>query len=486
MPARPPGGSRSNIGITNGIGRIRCGAIVVASRLRSTADSHATATCPLVMYRTPPCASLLDQRLVPAARSCRSTSATDSPRLAASSATPAPVTPPPTTRTSTTVAGPQRREVLAAPRGVERRSGSGRGGHGRSQPSRPRSSSSRAASRPTPSSSRADTTTDVTMISNVERHHVEVAPAHRAVGMALRHTATEVAEPDQLGRADPMGEVREEQLGVDLENPAEQRLVGQPARDADHRGDQPGPGGTAASRARLDLLQERAELAGHQLEQQRLDVRNHPVERHPADTGTPGHVGQRRTTHSHRQHGRAYRRQHVRGDLTPRAGRPGVGRDRQSVTNGRHVSHCIAWPPHRHGRPGATPSRSCRAALDTCCATSSDRWSPAQPTPIEQAQLTPSRLSGGVRAQLVEVVGAEAVADDHETRARHAGGQAYADIVRRRHGDASEAADAVVLPADAGEVAAVLAICSARQRRGRAVGRRHERGRRTVVVAGPL
>jgi alkyldihydroxyacetonephosphate synthase len=83
-----------------------------------------------------------------------------------------------------------------------------------------------------------------------------------------------------------------------------------------------------------------------------------------------------------------------------------------------------------------------------------------QPTPIEHAQLAPSQLSIAVREQLVEAVGTDSVRDDDETRARHAGGQSYVDIVRRRRGDASEAPDAVVLPADAGEVADVLAICS--------------------------
>src|SRR5690554_7235693 len=51
----------------------------------------------------PPCTSLELQPLVPLARSCDSSRATLSPRLAASRATPAPVIPPPTTSTSTVV-----------------------------------------------------------------------------------------------------------------------------------------------------------------------------------------------------------------------------------------------------------------------------------------------------------------------------------------------------------------------------------------------
>src|SRR5579872_5987361 len=48
----------------------------------------------------PPCTSLVDLLLVPLAKSAFSTSATLYPRAAASSATPAPVTPPPITSTS--------------------------------------------------------------------------------------------------------------------------------------------------------------------------------------------------------------------------------------------------------------------------------------------------------------------------------------------------------------------------------------------------
>src|SRR3954471_18572835 len=55
--------------------------------------------------------SLLDRLEVPAAQSRASSSATESPRLAASSAAPAPVTPPPMTRTSTTSSGSRSRSA---------------------------------------------------------------------------------------------------------------------------------------------------------------------------------------------------------------------------------------------------------------------------------------------------------------------------------------------------------------------------------------
>jgi alkyldihydroxyacetonephosphate synthase len=85
---------------------------------------------------------------------------------------------------------------------------------------------------------------------------------------------------------------------------------------------------------------------------------------------------------------------------------------------------------------------------------------PQQPAPIETAQLAPSRLPADVRDALVAALGETGVVDDDAARARHAGGQSYGDLVRRRAGDATEGPDAVVLPANAEQVADVLRICS--------------------------
>jgi len=85
---------------------------------------------------------------------------------------------------------------------------------------------------------------------------------------------------------------------------------------------------------------------------------------------------------------------------------------------------------------------------------------PAKAAPLAQARLAPSRLQPAVTARLENAVGNDGVRTDDETRAWHAGGQAYGDLVRRRHGDASAAPDAVVVPGDEDAVAAVLRICS--------------------------
>jgi alkyldihydroxyacetonephosphate synthase len=79
---------------------------------------------------------------------------------------------------------------------------------------------------------------------------------------------------------------------------------------------------------------------------------------------------------------------------------------------------------------------------------------------IADVAVAPSRLPPAARAALVTAVGDEAVHDDAQARARHAGGQAYADIIRRRRGDTSQAPDVVVVPRDAAAVTAAVRVCS--------------------------
>ncbi|MBV9485794.1 MAG: FAD-binding oxidoreductase [Frankiaceae bacterium] len=86
---------------------------------------------------------------------------------------------------------------------------------------------------------------------------------------------------------------------------------------------------------------------------------------------------------------------------------------------------------------------------------------PQEPADITAAIVPASRLPKVARAELVDALGADGVKDDDRIRAEHAGGQSYVDLVRRRHGDASEAPDAVLLPTAADQIASVLAICEA-------------------------
>jgi alkyldihydroxyacetonephosphate synthase len=61
---------------------------------------------------------------------------------------------------------------------------------------------------------------------------------------------------------------------------------------------------------------------------------------------------------------------------------------------------------------------------------------------------------------VTSAVGEEAVLSDDEDRLRHAAGSAYPDLIRLRTGTLEDAPDAVLLPADAAEVDAVLRACA--------------------------
>jgi alkyldihydroxyacetonephosphate synthase len=103
-----------------------------------------------------------------------------------------------------------------------------------------------------------------------------------------------------------------------------------------------------------------------------------------------------------------------------------------------------------------TLPRSARSLLKD----SLGRLTPQRPVPVDRVTLAPSSLPAAVRADLVTALGDGGVKDDDATRAFHAGGQSYTDIVRRRRGDTTEAPDAVLLPATTGAIADVLRICS--------------------------
>ena len=85
-------------------GRTRCGAMRSSSRPHSEKASRTRPKSGISRYRKPPWMSLLDRLEVPLAQSRASTTAVVSPRVTASSAQPAPTTPPPMTRMSTSPA----------------------------------------------------------------------------------------------------------------------------------------------------------------------------------------------------------------------------------------------------------------------------------------------------------------------------------------------------------------------------------------------
>jgi alkyldihydroxyacetonephosphate synthase len=85
---------------------------------------------------------------------------------------------------------------------------------------------------------------------------------------------------------------------------------------------------------------------------------------------------------------------------------------------------------------------------------------PSHAVALSAAAPAPSRLPRAAVERLTAVVDRDAIRLDDEARARHAGGQAYVDIARRRRGDAGAAPDAVITPADAAAVSQVLRVCA--------------------------
>ncbi len=79
------------------------------------------------------------------------------------------------------------------------------------------------------------------------------------------------------------------------------------------------------------------------------------------------------------------------------------------------------------------------------------------PVPLESISLRPSRLDDPVLASLRRLLGDDAVRLDARTRIEHACGKAYRDLVRVRAGVVPNPPDAVVYPANEGQVAALIA-----------------------------
>jgi alkyldihydroxyacetonephosphate synthase len=68
-------------------------------------------------------------------------------------------------------------------------------------------------------------------------------------------------------------------------------------------------------------------------------------------------------------------------------------------------------------------------------------------------------LDDALVAELAEIVGADHVLVDHETRLHRTRGKSTPDLLKLRHGDGSDSPDAVVRPGNHDEVAAVIAWC---------------------------
>jgi alkyldihydroxyacetonephosphate synthase len=85
------------------------------------------------------------------------------------------------------------------------------------------------------------------------------------------------------------------------------------------------------------------------------------------------------------------------------------------------------------------------------------------PVALGDVRLPAPALPAAARERLAAIVGDEYLRDDRLARVTHAAGRGYHDLVRLRAGDAAAAPDAVVYPADAEQVAAVLRACAQEQ-----------------------
>lgn len=105
-------------------------------------------------------------------------------------------------------------------------------------------------------------------------------------------------------------------------------------------------------------------------------------------------------------------------------------------------------PARRHGLP------------PHAAAFLSEAVGPTAPTPpAGPPPLRPAVLPEPVAAALREAVGSDHVLLDDDARLLRAAGRSYLDLLRLRGTDPLDAPDAVVLPGDAAEVAAVLRTC---------------------------
>ncbi|HVP01215.1 MAG TPA: FAD-binding oxidoreductase [Solirubrobacteraceae bacterium] len=82
------------------------------------------------------------------------------------------------------------------------------------------------------------------------------------------------------------------------------------------------------------------------------------------------------------------------------------------------------------------------------------------PVALEDVRLPRTRLRRRAAEALRAIVGEDGVREDRAARVVHAAGKGYPDLVRLRAGEARPAPDAVVLPASAGQVGALLGACA--------------------------
>jgi alkyldihydroxyacetonephosphate synthase len=87
---------------------------------------------------------------------------------------------------------------------------------------------------------------------------------------------------------------------------------------------------------------------------------------------------------------------------------------------------------------------------------------PGSERDVDQVRLRPSALPDTDRAALVAIVGEAHCTSDDYGRLLRAGGKSTLDLLRRKDSGVQDAPDAVLLPADEDEIAAILRLCTHR------------------------
>ncbi len=89
-----------------------------------------------------------------------------------------------------------------------------------------------------------------------------------------------------------------------------------------------------------------------------------------------------------------------------------------------------------------------------------DELGEGEPTPSVELEAVAMPEARELPAAVAGAVGETAILTGHEHRLRRAAGKSYPDLIRQRGGALERAPDAVVMPASAEEVTALLAVCA--------------------------
>lgn len=115
--------------------------------------------------------------------------------------------------------------------------------------------------------------------------------------------------------------------------------------------------------------------------------------------------------------------------------------------------HWSRWGDPAHAKPLPDAARSLVEAF-----LGSSGETPS--VPLNEVRLPEPGLSEPMLDELRDLLGGEHVAVDDETRIRHTRGKSTPDLLRLRNGDAADAPDAVLRPADHDQVAALVMWCT--------------------------